>query len=502
VKTQIIQLNNNDDYISLRDKMSWTQTGRILLVWPKQGHMFNRQLELNLVKHYASTIGAQLALVTHDSEVRFYADRIGIPVFEDVRHAQATHWRVGRSKMIDIHRNFLRPDIDYLHKTIHPKSAAWLEHPALRIVIFGISVLSLFALGIFIVPGAMIILTPKVETQSTIFTLTADPELTTINLSTGSLPTYSQEVIVEGRDSITTTGSVIIPNQVAIGSLRFINISDQQIIIPPGTIVATNGSDPVRFITSNANDITITAGKSATLMSRAIKPGTSGNLRADKLVIIEGDLGLDLSVTNPYATHGGTDATVSSPTQDDINFLRDRLTNTLRQEALREMQSILPVDDVLISPTLNLLETLVETSTPEVGAPGIHIDLSLRLKFQSQVVSAEVIRSLVTPVMNSSVSAGYSPILNTLVINQLSIPTRENDGKAHWTIRAQRNLQADIPISQAIDIVKGVTISQAVVRLNDSLPLAELPNIQLAPSWWPRLPFLSMRIQVINANSR
>jgi hypothetical protein len=497
VKTQIIQLNKHDDYISVRDKMSWSQTGRILLVWPKEGHVLNRRLELNLVKRHANKLGAQLAFVTPNSEVRFIAQQIGIPVFDNLRHAQESHWRMAKQKNVDLHPADTHPSIDSMRKSIHPQSQVWLEHPVTRIICFTISVLALFALGIFILPGATIMITPQVKIQSMTLSLFADPSLSAINISSGGLPTYSQEVIVEGSEIVTTTGSVTIPDQVANGGLRFTNISDRKIILPKGTVVTTLGSDPIRFITSSEGEIAIKSGESAVLSARSIKPGTSGNLPANSLVAIEGELGADLIVTNPYATHGGSNALVPAPTNQDIRLLREHLVDQLEQTALVELKAILPTDDTLITTTLKTIEIIDETATPTVGEPGSQLNLSMRLRFQSQVVADEDIRSLITPILDSNTPTGYSPVANTMVLNQLSTPTLGPDDNAHWTLRVQRKLQADIIEKQASNLVSGLSVQQAIDRLNSSLPLSDDTKILIAPEWWPRLPFLPMRIQVI-----
>jgi hypothetical protein len=497
LKTQIIQLNQNDDTLSVRDKMNWSQTGRILLVWPLHGHVLNRQLDLNLVKRHAATMGAQLALVTHDSEVRFYAQQIGIPVFNNSRDAQDHHWRVSRYRNINIQGKSNPPDLDNLRKNIPQATHPWLEHPAIRFLCLGFSVLALFTLGIFILPSAKIMLSPQVETQSMKFDIYMNPSSTSINLSTGSLPTYSQEVIVEGRDTITATGSMIIPDEPSLGSLKFTNISNQIINIPSGTIVSTIGSNPARFITTSKDDVTVNPNKSINLSARAIKPGSSGNLSSNQLVAIEGELGLDMTVTNPHATYGGTDAAVPSSTEKDFQLLRNRLTIKLKQTALAEMETILDDEDTLISPTLTIVETLGESSIPAIGEPGDQLELSLRLRLQSQVVSGEALRSLVISILNYNIPTGYSPLMNTLDITSLSNPSLGKDGISRWSIRAARKLQADVPADFSVEMIKGVTVARAMERLSASLPLEEQAKIKIAPNWWPWLPFLTMRIELI-----
>jgi hypothetical protein len=498
VKTQIIQLNNNDDYISVRDKMSWSQTGRNLLVWPEKGRILTRRLDLVLLKRHCATLGAQIALVTTDAEVHFYAEGLGIPVFAGLRDAQEAHWRVSRRRKIRPRRRSPRPDLETLRQQSHPKSPAWMEHPAIRIILFTTSVVALLVLAAFLLPSARLTLTPVVKIQEISIPVSADPSISVLNL-TGSLPTYNLSVIVEGRDSIPTSGFVLIPNQVAIGGLQFTNLTDHNISIPSGTVVSTLGTDPVRFVTSQSGEVAAGPGQMVVLPARALEPGTTGNLQESSLVAIEGELGLSLSVINLYPTHGGSDASAPAPTALDITSLHDKLISTLQRAALADMQSTLPEGDTLITPTLQIANILSETSDPAEGEPGDQLSLSLRLEYQAQAVSSETIHSLVIPILDASLPEGYSPVANTLVITRLSAPTLGEDGITHWTIFAQRKLRAEIPENLAINLASGQTTIEAAKRLAAELPLAGNPQIDLIPSWWPRLPFLSMRIQVVTS---
>ncbi len=39
MKTHVIQLDSNDDFISIRDKTGWVKAPRILIVWPDIGRI-------------------------------------------------------------------------------------------------------------------------------------------------------------------------------------------------------------------------------------------------------------------------------------------------------------------------------------------------------------------------------------------------------------------------------------------------------------------------------
>ena len=476
--------------------MSWSQTGRILLVWPNQVNQLDHNLELNLLKRYANRLGAQLALVTHITEVRFSAQQVGIPVFSSLQRAQRTQWQGEKHRNIDLRKNNQRLNPENLRQLIHPKPSAWPDHPWVRILSFLVSVVAVFALGIFIVPSATVVLTPQVENQSIILSGSSDPSFTEINLSAGSLPTFSQEVTVEGRDSLTVSSSMIIPNQEAHGDLRFTNISDHNIDLPAGIFVTTMGNDPVRFSTSSKEIIVVAPGESVILSAQATEPGTSGNLPADTLQVIESQIRLDMTVTNPNATHGGTNASVPAPSTQDFKLLRERLESKLRQVALAELQSGLSNNDTLISSSQKIIKVIEEKFSPPVGEPGKELSLYLRLQFQIRIVSGEVLRNLVTPIMDANNSKDYSPIPGTFVFSYISIPTLGPDGSTQWSMLAERKIQANIPKSQVIDQIKGKSVSRAANRLHESLPEVREIQISLTPKWWPLLPFLPMRIHI------
>src|SRR5574338_1568365 len=92
MKTQIITLESHDDLISVRDRMSWAKTARILLVWPKYAKVTLRQVDLKVLQRHAASLGAQLGLVTRARRVRQDAQALRIPVFESTGQAQRVAW--------------------------------------------------------------------------------------------------------------------------------------------------------------------------------------------------------------------------------------------------------------------------------------------------------------------------------------------------------------------------------------------------------------------------
>ncbi len=92
VKTQIITLETHDDLISVRDRMSWAKSPRILLVWPKFERITLRPVDLRVLQSHARTLGAELGLVTRIPHVKRNAEGFGIPVFATTTVAQREAW--------------------------------------------------------------------------------------------------------------------------------------------------------------------------------------------------------------------------------------------------------------------------------------------------------------------------------------------------------------------------------------------------------------------------
>jgi len=513
MKTFILQLEQHDDIISTRDKMCWAKSGRILLVWPKRGHMLNRRLDLVLLQRHSSILGAPLALVTHDPDVHYYAPRMGIPVFRSLRQAQNIHWRVPRrfrklppesglapeweTRIADILQ--LKPERNHIPQ--RPER----ESPKLpgftRLTFFTLGVLALLAIAATLLPSAQVVLAPQIKNQETTIEIRAIPEIVSPGLS-GAVPARNVKVIVEGRESVPVTGVVLLPDRMAIGYVTFTNLTDQAVDVPEGVVVrtlvdASPGEDTLRFSVTQAGTIPAGTGNTLVLPVRSLTPGSRGNLPSNSLVALEGLLGTQLSVTNPEPTSHGTERRELIPTEEDRRKLAAMLQESLEHTALKEIQNGLDKGDLLIPSSLSLLRTIEETYQPAELQPADRVSLNQRLEFQASFVSAEDLHALAQAVLDAGLPANFTPLGNTLEIDNLEEPLPGQDSIARWRLHAVRKIQARLTEPQVIQLALGLETWKAKARLESALPLKESPQITLNPSWWPRLPFIPFRITII-----
>lgn len=512
MKTQILQLDVHDDFISIRDKLGWRQAGRILLVWPERGYILDRQLDLLLLLRHSQVLGSQLALVTQDPKVREYAYQLDIPVFSDSHQAQKVIWRKRPrdwQRLVKIlpsprPRSCSRNELETLRLQTHPTLPPWVTHPITRSIFFTLGILSVLALVAFLLPGAQVILNPHTQDQSITFEVWAGVDIPTLNLS-GALPAQLITVVIEGRDNLISSGSMQIPATPARGEVFFKNITDQNIEIPAGTMVITLDIPPIQFITKQT--IVIPAGTEATVpvAVEAVFPGSSGNRPADNLVAVEGPLGLRLSVSNPQPTQGGAEQEITAPSAQDRIQLYNRLSAALQRSAMEELKGKLVPGDILLNPVPKLNQVIEKKYVPEETTPAETLELKLRLEFQTLIVSAQDLNRLALLVLEANLPKGYTADMGTkqsvgsqsMTYSNLTEPVWDSTADvARFQLQAKRSIRAMVPDSQVTRLVMGLPTAEAVQELEANLPLDGQPQIMLSPSWWPCLPYLPFRILV------
>ena len=92
MKTTLIQVNPSDDLISVKEKMQWNPSSRILLVVPRTNHAIQSPLDLQRIVQSGRRLGAQVAISTSQKVLRRLAEGQNIIVFSSVIAAQKNEW--------------------------------------------------------------------------------------------------------------------------------------------------------------------------------------------------------------------------------------------------------------------------------------------------------------------------------------------------------------------------------------------------------------------------
>ena len=494
MKTQVVHLELHDDVVSVRDKMSWAKTARILLVWPPRRRILERTLDLLLLQRHAAGLGAQLGLVTRSAEIRRAAGELGIPFFKNIAEAQNKPWRKRTSHPKPTRRN-PRPDTFERRAEASPPGPAWQANVATRLTFFTLGVLAVLAVVLLFIPSATVSLYPKLQTQELTLQVSASQSATSVNMA-GSLPAHEISIVVEGSQFAQATSQASVPDKPAQGVVRFRNLTTTVVGIPAGTVIRTMTEPAVRFVTMQDGVAEGGVGKTIDIPVRAVDPGLAGNLAADTLVAIQGDLGTELAVANPEPTSGGTERTVAMPAADERARLRAVLLADLRQQALDQFTQNLSPGDLPFPDTIKTSQTLNETYQPEEGQPGETLTLTMQVEISIEYVQASDLNMLAATALDAGLTNEMLPVADTMNIVITNKPASRAGGVTNFEIHASRTLKPNINLSSTTRALQGLSPIEAGQRLESMLPLVSQPQIQLVPSWWPWLPFLQFRITI------
>ncbi len=495
MKTHVILLEANDDVISVRDKMSWAKTERILLVYPRRSRILSRPLDLRLLQKHAVSLGAQLAIVSRLPEIRSIAGGLGVPVFNSSANGQRSVWT---ETELPERPKARRPQAELLRMRaqMHTGQSRWAGLTPVRLGLFSLAVLSILALLVVFFPSATIKFHPRETPQDLTLDLTASPAIRAINLA-GSLPARTVTITVSGERSIPTTGTAMLPDQPAEGQVSFQNLTTGVIGIPAGTVVQTAADPVIRYETTIDGVLEGGVGKTIDLPVKALQAGTLGNLPAGALTAIEGELGVSLTATNAEPTAGGTDRPAAVPTASDRTSLRSLLMDDLRQKASLQAGQAIAAGDILFPDSFENAEILSEVYIPAEGQPGSRLTLSLQIQYRAQYAKLADVRLLASELMNGSLPEGFGASADPITITNIQEPVTDGEGAAHWQIQATRPIYAGFDPGQAGQMVRGMSKSRASQKLRQILSLDAAPVIKTTPAWWPWLPWLSFRIDLV-----
>lgn len=394
MKTQIITLETHDDLISVRDRLSWVKTPRVLLVVPKYAKVALRFVDLKVLQRHAESLGSQLGLVTRRASVRRDAEALDIPVFDSTTAAQKDAWPVRRLKK---HHKPKPPrrDLRALRDSVRVPEAKWRSNPFVRVVTFSMAVLAVLTVASLFVPRAALTLYPEAKPQSILIPVTANESIESLSI-TGSVPLQTAHVTVSGAQTLTVTGEIRIPLAKAKGLARFKNLSSSEVVIPAGTIVYAldESKAHVNFSTLHETRLLAGVGKFVEAPIEAVWAGADANLPADTIQIVDGGLALSLSVTNPEPTEGGAERTARGASEVDRARLRDLLFKTIESKAKDELSKARSTNDLILFDTLTVSEVKEETYDPPMGQPGSSLKLIMAVDYQAQVVAGDDLRQL------------------------------------------------------------------------------------------------------------
>jgi len=494
MKTTIIQLEAHDDVITVRDRLAWAKSARVVLIWPDEGRILTRLLDLVLIQRTGRQQNQQIGLVTHDPEVLEHARELGIPVFRNQKRALRGIWRrkPQRMRLLRPRRSF-RPPSEELRKILPDRT--YRPIPGMvRIFIFSLAFLAVIFLILFLMPAATIYLPLEKTSQEMVVSIWLNPELSGITLA-GGVPVRLETVVIEEEGEISSTGRVSLPDQTAKGEVVFTNLTDAAVAIPKGTVVLTTGPESIRYLTLQPTNLVGGTGQIVSVGVEAAQAGKVGNAPAGTIQAVEGAIGLQVRVDNPQPVSGGSDRSQVSPSAADEAKLRQQMSEKMVKKAAEWLRGIYVEGAYTIEPSITQNKVLEDERFPAEGQPSESLRLRLKVEYQGWVVMGEDLRAVANNMLDANLPQGMVGVEDTILLIFGDTYTPEENG-LRWSLTAKRQIEPILEKEQVIEQVLGKPRQQVLAILLQQFLLRAEPTILISPGWWPWLPVIESQIRV------
>lgn len=496
MKTTILQLEAHDDIISTRDKMTWSKTPRILLVWPRRGKILQRKVDLVLLQRQGRMLGAEIALVTRDHRVLPYAREVGIPVFSNTRQAQRKPWASAALPSVPSRDRLGRGALEAQREVLHPRARSIWQTPAVRALVFLLAIFSVAAMALFLIPTGEVSFTPAQVKQQLVLPLRASLDVAAAS-ATGDIPARRVQVVVEGSREGPTTGMTSAADAFARGSVRLTNLTADPVLAQAGLQVRTLDDPPLRFALEDDVQIPAGVGQNVDTVVRALQAGSQSNVPPGSILVVEDALGLDLKVTNPEPLRGGTDRLARTPSSADVDDLRAALLDDLQRQAAFDLKANLAAGQELLPESLRVSAVLSEEFNPPVGQAGDVLSARMRVEFTGLAIDSADVEQVARAGLDANLPAGFRALEGSFGVTPLAAPVQDGGDEAlRWQVSASRTLQADWSPERVVQAVLGRNRQEAADELQRVVALQSDPLIHIWPSWWQWMPYLPFRITV------
>jgi hypothetical protein len=144
---------------------------------------------------------------------------------------------------------------------------------------------------------------------------------------------------------------------------------------------------------------------------------------------------------------------------------------------------------------------LTETYYPPDLQPASQLELILRLEYEAPYVSAADRGAFAGAILDANLPSGYIPIPGSMIVENLSSPQFTNGSTASWRMQLRRDIHSEPSVIQAVSLARGRLPDNAAQQLEENMPLSSPPVIETHPSWWPIMPFIPLRITIIDSGT-
>ena len=510
------QIQPDETVAQIIERLSALDRGeRALLLLPPDAPGLQHKLALTFLLRAASRRAIRIALVTQNPQTLQLAAELKLSTFPTVGAAEAKRWKRGRGRIFidraDTESNNFSLEERPTPQPPAPQPSNWAR--ARGFLLRGTLTLTLLSLpvlaALWFLPSANITLTPKLTVIEQEIALRVLPERRSVDVESASIPatvfTVEDEVVVSHASS----GQSLLPQQLASGVVTFTNRLSREIVIPEGTSLATSTEPKQYFRTTKAVLLPGGFGESvdATIEAQQSSAGEAGNLPAGAIDEVIASFSESVRVINADATGGGNDATFPIVTQSDHAALREEAESKILANTYQKMSNRLEPGQIIILQSLRIIVKEPEEDWLRYSAPLGEIVATVNLSMRAQVQAVAYRRGdaerLALARLAAERPAQHLFLTESARLNCCLVTTAYEDGSYGLTLQARAEYAPELTEDDFRAALAGRDLAAAQRWLAQNAPLDEetLPEIELQPAWFGRLPFWPERIQIATASA-
>ena len=470
-----IAIDRYDDLPAIFGKIDAAASPRVALVAARGNRELQRALSMRRLQRHLDLTGKDLILVTRSRALRLRAREEDLPA-------------VGSLSRVNFH-TYGRGGLHLGWLTLRLPSLGALVAVVLLVVALGAGVATLFW---YLPKGEVTVFLPTTAQEETL-DLTLDGQTTALNLATMTVPARRREVVVTRSIYRPATGTIQVPTSHAAVALRFTNRTNGPIVVPQGTVVvAANG---VKFTVGN--DIELPRfNASADVVALAQQAGTIGNVPANSVRAIEGELASRVAVNNPAPGEKGTDTPQQVVSEADVEGVRAFAEPILLDAATQELSQRLAETATIFGASASIQITDLK-STPPVGAPGKYADVRATARVSVLTVDDSDLRQIYVNQFRPRI-----PPDQMLLEDQFDTAVLRTGDLERATDRLPVTVQARALTAPFLDraalqkALAGKSKPGAEKVLRGLVDSPAPPTVKISPNWAPRLPRREGRISI------
>jgi hypothetical protein len=512
-----LQLVGEDDVLSVGDRLRFLRGRRVALIWPEQGTVFTRKLDLVRIQRIALRNNVRLALVTHDREAALNARDLNISAFETISTSRRQRWKRGRSRLF-VNRS-QRPINSPLADELAPFASRvraddaptawerWMRRLG-RIGLLALIAVMLFAFFAVVVPGATVRIQTVRQAVTTVTQVTGDASITAaqIDVENGLIPAITYRAEIEERGTIATSGIQALGSTPATGTVVLINQTNSRLELPAGSLVSTSSGTPIVFRTLEDAIVPGGVGERVETRIEAVQEssGDVGNVDAGQINALIGELAESVEVINLAPTLGGDSRSARIVTAEDRETLISVLRQQIQDRAFRELTPLAGEGQFLIPETIRIEDERSDWMTfdHEIGAPSDSLTMTMRAVVAVTAIEQQLAEQIAYARLSGQIPRGRTLDPDSLTYLRGEISSIDEAGRVTFDITASGLVDLELDTNQMQERLAGLQVddAQALLQTNVEQAGGGSVAIELWPSFLDRMPLLGPRITIVESS--